>query len=135
MVNNPPAGFPRITPYLLYEDADAAVAFLTEAFGFTVLEQMKNDDGRTEHAELKLLDGMVMLGCPGPDYQGPAKSGGSHVHVYVYVDDVDAHYEHAKGAGAKIARDIADQFYGDRNYGAVDAEGHHWFFAQHLRDA
>ena len=52
----------------------------------------------------------------------------------IYVDDVDAHYEHARAAGAEIAEEIADQFYGDRNYRTVDPEGHHWIFTQHIRD-
>lgn len=41
---------------------------------------------------------------------------------------------HAKEAGAKILEEPKDQFYGDRCYGAEDSEGHHWFFAQHVRD-
>ena len=35
MVQNPPDGFPRITPYLLYEDVDAAVDWLVNVAGFT----------------------------------------------------------------------------------------------------
>jgi len=54
--------------------------------------------------------------------------------VYVYVDDVDKHFERAKSAGATILSEPKDQFYGDRTYGAADVEGHHWSFAQHIRD-
>ncbi|MGH9018483.1 MAG: VOC family protein, partial [Acidimicrobiales bacterium] len=54
--------------------------------------------------------------------------------VYVYVDDVDAHYATAKAAGAHIVRPLADQFYGDRTYAAEDPEGHQWSFARHVRD-
>jgi uncharacterized glyoxalase superfamily protein PhnB len=54
--------------------------------------------------------------------------------VHAYVDDVDAHCARARAAGAKIEREPADQEYGDRNYGAIDPEGHRWFFAQKLRD-
>ena len=54
--------------------------------------------------------------------------------IYVYVDDVDKHFERAKGAGALILAEVEDQFYGDRRYGAEDPEGHHWYFAQHVRD-
>ena len=55
-------------------------------------------------------------------------------HLYVYVDGVDAHFERAKKAGAKIVEEPKDQFYGDRRYGAEDLEGHCWFFAEHVRD-
>jgi uncharacterized glyoxalase superfamily protein PhnB len=54
--------------------------------------------------------------------------------LYVYVDDVDKHFEHARDAGATIIAEPEDQFYGDRRYGAEDLEGHHWYFAQHVRD-
>jgi uncharacterized glyoxalase superfamily protein PhnB len=50
------------------------------------------------------------------------------------VDDVDAHFAHAREAGATIAAEPADQFYGDRNYRAIDPEGHQWIFSTHVRD-
>jgi len=52
--------------------------------------------------------------------------------VHVYVDDVDAHFEQAKAAGAKINMEPTDQPYGDRRYDCEDPEGHDWFFAQSL---
>ena len=36
--------------------------------------------------------------------------------LYIYVDDVNAHCEHARTAGAIIVKEPEDQFYGDRNY-------------------
>jgi uncharacterized glyoxalase superfamily protein PhnB len=54
--------------------------------------------------------------------------------MYVTVDNVDQHFARAKKAGAKIFQKLEDTFYGDRRYGAVDTEGHQWYFAQHLRD-
>jgi hypothetical protein len=40
----------------------------------------------------------------------------------------------AKKAGAEIIDEPADRFYGDRRYSTTDPEGHHWYFAQHVRD-
>ena len=134
MVQNPPEGFPRITPYLLYEDVDAALDWMIAAFGFTERVRMKGPDGKANHAEVSLGDGVVMMGHPGPDYQNPKRRGGATQLVYVYVDDVDKHHEAAKSAGATILNPPADQFYGDRTYGAEDPEGHHWSFAQHTKD-
>jgi PhnB protein len=134
MVQNPPEGFPRITPYLLYEDVDAALDLLITAFGFTERVRMKGPDGKANHAEISLGDGVVMMGHPGPDYQNPKRRGGATQLVYVYVDDVDKHYAVAKAAGTRILSEPADQFYGDRTYGAEDPEGHQWSFAQHVRD-
>ena len=45
------------------------------------------------------------------------------------VPDVDAHFRHAREAGAEIEREPADQPYGQREYSARDAEGGRWYFA------
>jgi PhnB protein len=135
MPENPPEEYPRVMPYLLYEDAEAALDFLTSTLGFTEKVRMTDDQGRVNHAEVTIGgDGVVMFGTPGSDYKNPAKLGGKTQIVYVYVDDVDAHYEHAKGADAKITREPEDQFYGDRTYSVEDPEGHEWSFATHVRD-
>jgi PhnB protein len=134
MAENPPAGFPRVTPYLLYEDVDAAVDWLVGAFGFTERMRLKGPDGKANHAEVEIAEGVVMMGNPGPDYENPRRRGGATQLVYVYVDDADQHYQRAKEAGAHILREPEDQFYGDRTYAAEDPEGHQWSFAQHVRD-
>jgi PhnB protein len=134
MPANPPENMPRITAYLLYEDVVGALEWLTKTFGFKERMRMPGPDGKIAHAEIEFADGVVMMGCPGPDYQNPKRLGHATQSLYVYVDDVDKHFEHAKNAGAKIFREVQDQFYGDRNYGAEDPEGHQWYFAQHIRD-
>lgn len=131
---NPPENTPRITPYLLYENVSGAIDWLTSAFGFVERMRVPGLDGKTAHAEMRLADGVIMMGCPGPEYQNPKRLGHVTQNLYVYVDDVDAHFERARKAGAKILEEPKVQFYGDRRYGAVDPEGHHWYFAQHVRD-
>jgi uncharacterized glyoxalase superfamily protein PhnB len=54
--------------------------------------------------------------------------------VYVFVDDVDAHCDTARGAGAEIVMGPVEMPFGDRLYLALDHEGHEWYFAQHVRD-
>jgi len=131
---NPPEGMPRITPYLLYEDVAGALEWLSRAFGFRERMRIPGPDGKVGHAEMELADGIIMMGCPGPQYQNPKRVGHVTQNLYVYVDDVDKHFEKAKKEGATILEEPKDQFYGDRRYGAVDLEGHHWYFAQHVRD-
>ena len=57
----------------------------------------------------------------------------------VCVDDVDAHCERARAAGATIAEppqthDYGDDYWADRTYRAVDLEGHQWWFLQRVRE-
>ena len=59
---------------------------------------------------MRLADGVIMMGNPGGDYQNPSRHGHVNASVYVYVDDVDKHFEQATGAGAKIISGTEDQF-------------------------
>ncbi|HEY7003510.1 MAG TPA: VOC family protein [Gaiellaceae bacterium] len=125
---------PRVTPYLLYEDVAGALAWLSEVFGFEERLRLTDERGVVTHAEMKIADGLVMMGDPGDAYRSPKRLGARTALVHVYVEDVDAHYERAKAAGAEIIAEPIDQPYGDRRYDAYDLEGQFWSFAQHIRD-
>ena len=117
-----------MTPYLLYEDALAAAEFLAEAFGFREVERMVGAAGGV-HIEMDVgRDGRIYLGAPGGDFRGPASVGRTSL-VYVLVDDVDAHHDRAKAAGATIIEELTERPYGDRRYGCRDLQGHEWTFA------
>jgi len=133
-VANPPENLPSISPYLYYEDVAAALSFLARAFGLHERVRMAGPDGAVGHAEMEFGNGVVMMGCPGPDYRNPKHLGGVTQSLYLYVDEVDKHFRRAVEAGAKIVSEPADQFYGDRNYAAEDPEGHLWYFAERVRE-
>ena len=122
-----------VTPYLLYEDAGAAIEWLARAFGFRETERIDGPDGAVAHAELDVGDGSrIFLGGPGGDYRNPKQVGRTSL-VYVYVADVGAHHARAKEAGAAIVEEPHDEAYGDRRYAAEDPEGHLWYFATALQ--
>jgi uncharacterized glyoxalase superfamily protein PhnB len=121
-----------VTPYLLYEDAGAALEWLTRAFGFRETSRIENDSGAVGHAEMDVGDGsIVYLGAPGDGFR-KARDAGRTALVYLLVPDVDEHCARAREAGATIVEEPADQPYGDRRYAAEDLEGHHWYFAQRI---
>lgn len=137
MVPNPPLDMPRITPHLFYDDVAAAIDWLVKAFGFEIRLRMTDKVGAVVHGEVELKDSLIMLGLAAEveAWESPRTLGGRvSQRLYVFVDDVDAHYERALSAGAKIIREPADQFWGDRVYECIDPEGHRWKFAQHLFD-
>src|SRR5262249_33811374 len=132
-----PDNMPWITPYMIVADAAKALNFYVRAFGFHKRFEMKGPNGRIMHAELQHRDGVIMLGEPGPampHYAPPHAYGGVSISVYVYVDDVDALFNRAAAAAAKIERPPADMFYGDRACALIDADGHRWGFATHIKD-
>ncbi len=117
---------PAIYPVLRYRDADAAIDFLSAAFGFVPGEITRDDDGNIVHATLTWANGMVMLshtrGLAGDPFDlGPGC-------LYLVVDDPDAHFARATAAGAETVMEPTDQPYGSREYAARDAEGHVWCF-------
>ena len=121
-----------ITPYLLYRDAGAAVDWLAKAFGLRPDELLKGTDGRVSHASMTFGKALLMLGSPGPDFEGPRAIGHGTANLYVDVDDVETHYTRAVKAGATIIEEPRDTPYGARRYGAEDLEGHRWYFAEAL---
>ncbi len=146
-MKNPPAGWPRITSALFYEDAASAIDWLCRAFGFEVRLKVEDDDGRVVHSELVFDDGLILL-YDGVDVEkqedehlvSPRSADGRNTQcLTVYVDDVDAHCAHARASGAQVFREPAAEDHGaeyamDRTYGARDLEGHIWFFVQRVRD-
>jgi uncharacterized glyoxalase superfamily protein PhnB len=125
----------QITPYLLYEDAAAALDWLSTVFGFKETLRFTDANGRVTHAEMDAGGGgQFMLGEPGSGYQSPQRSGHHNAFLHVLVDDVDAHFERARAAGATIVAEPADKEYGTRSYHAEDLEGHRWDFATQLRE-
>ena len=120
----------KVTPYLLYEDGEAAIEFLTRAFGFRLDERTTGAAGGL-HAELEVDSdgGWVHLGQPPRGFRNPAVVGRTSL-VYVIVDDIDAHHERATAAGAHVIEELNDQPYAVRRYGCSDPQGHEWYFAQ-----
>jgi uncharacterized glyoxalase superfamily protein PhnB len=119
----------EIIPYLLYADCEAALDWLAEAFGLEEVLRYKGEQGYVNHAEMRLGDAVIYMGDPGDDYRNPKEVGHETVGIYCVVDDVDAHFERAKAAGAVIREEPEDKPYGIRSYTARDPEGHLWFFA------
>jgi PhnB protein len=127
----------RITPYLVYADAAAAIEFLGKAFGFEERMRFAMPDGRIGHAELVLDDDCTIFLASVFEDMGlasPKDLAAVHCQIHCQVPDVDSHYDRARSAGATIAAEPEDQFYGDRMYRAVDPEGHRWMFSTHVRD-
>jgi PhnB protein len=139
MSNKPksiPDGYHNVTPYLIVNDAAAAIEFYKKAFGATELMRMPKPNGKIGHAEIKIGDSPIMLADEVPEMgaRSPRTFGGSPVSIFLYVDDVDTTFARAVNGGAKVQRPLADQFYGDRTGGVEDPFGHVWYIATHVED-
>ena len=146
-MNPTPSGWPRISTSIYYEDAAKAIDWLCKAFGFEVQLKVEGEGGRIEHSELIFGGGLIMVGSPQADklekfpyMRSPKQVGGGNTqNMFVYVDDVEAHCARARAAGAKIGvepktTDYGEEYWTDRSYQAEDIDGHHWWFAQRMRN-
>ena len=141
-----PNGWPQISSSLYYPDANAAIAWLCNAFGFEVRLKIDGPDNTVAHSELTFGRGVIMVSGGGKQsdavkahLQPPTAAGGMNTqNLFVYVDDIDAHHARAVAAGATDATlpsdvDYGEGYWADRGYGAKDIGGHSWWFAQRIR--
>jgi uncharacterized glyoxalase superfamily protein PhnB len=134
----------RVVPFIGYEDAAAAIEFLERAFGFRENRDARYEqEGVITHAELDLGGATIFLSTPDA-YVSPrrlretsdlARRAYDNPWVidghFVEIDDVDAHFERARAAGATILREPEEPpGIGERIYSAEDPEGHRWMFGQ-----
>jgi uncharacterized glyoxalase superfamily protein PhnB/quercetin dioxygenase-like cupin family protein len=122
-----------------YRDAKAAIRWLSEAFGFEARMVSPGEDGREiAHAELALGRAVLIVGSVRVDALrdvGPVDFARIPFSIYVAIDDVDAHCERARAAGAEIVREPNDTEYGSREYTARDLEGNVWSFGTYRPSA
>jgi uncharacterized glyoxalase superfamily protein PhnB len=140
-MNPPPQGFPRISSSLYYDDPKTAIDWLCRAFGFELQLKVEGEGGSIEQSELTFGGGLLMVSGAKPRFPNqktPRAAGGNTQNLMVYVDDIDAHCERARAAGANITHppetyDYGEKYWTDRSYEAEDPGGHRWWFAQRLR--
>jgi len=132
-----PDGYHTLTPYFTVRDADRAIEFYKKAFGATERGVMRGPDGKIAHAELKIGDSILMMGDEFPEFGSlspESPGGGASMGLHIYLEDVDAAFDRAVAAGAKIEMPVADQFWGDRYGRLKDPFGHRWSIATHTKD-
>ena len=118
----------QVIPYIFYRDVPAALDWLARAFGFKEIMRVGTPRGGM-HGEMEFDGGRIMMGQGATDLRMRSAHdlGASTQGVFIYLADVDAHYERARAAGAQIDKPPEDLPYG-RSYTAHDLDGHPWFF-------
>ena len=131
-----PEGSQTITAHLSVRGAAKAIEFYEKALGAQLRFIHKTPDGKVMHASLKIGDSTVMLAdeFPGMGTPSPQALGGSPVVLNVLVEDVDALWNRAVAAGAKVTMPLANQFWGDRYGQIADPFGHSWALLSHVED-
>jgi uncharacterized glyoxalase superfamily protein PhnB len=128
-----PAGAPQVMPYLYYADAASALAFLVDAFGFKEISAERDRGGTVWTAQVSTGDGVVLIGPGMVEFGSQSVPDGSLVtsRTFVYVEELDLHYERSRERGAEIIAEPANHG-PNRLYVARDPGGQQWIFASHL---
>ena len=113
---------PQLAPYIVAKDAPALAQFLERALGATIVRQ-EPSTGSPVHFELRLRDGIVMIG------EAPSGRPPFPAMVHLYVPDADAAYARALRAGATSVREPARAPDGLTRGGVRDAWGNEWWFS------
>jgi uncharacterized glyoxalase superfamily protein PhnB len=134
MVRNRSVPTDTVLPHIIYQDVVGALAWLTKTFGFTEHYRYGAPGGPVDGAQIHLGNAWIMLKRARSGRADAAEGGHQTQYLTVFVEDVDAHFDRAKSAGANIVEYLNETVYGERQYGVEDLEGHHWLFSQHARD-
>jgi PhnB protein len=129
-----PEGFHTITPQLTLDNAAKAIDWYKQALGAEEVSRHTGPDGNIMHAELRIGDSRIMLNDAMMGGKGPLALGGSPISLWIYVEDCDALFNRAVGAGGEVRMPMADQFWGDRCGSVSDPHGYSWTVATRKED-
>jgi uncharacterized glyoxalase superfamily protein PhnB len=139
MAKNPPAGWTTLSSAVFYDDASAAIDWLTKVIGFETRLRVDGDEGTVIHSELVFADAVIMVSSPKrAPFKSPRSLGGACTQsLLLYVPDAAAHAARAAKAGAKIVTELETKNYGDdygtnKSFELEDPEGHRWWITERL---
>ncbi|HTP55214.1 MAG TPA: VOC family protein [Thermoplasmata archaeon] len=134
-LNPIPPGYPTLIPYLAVAGGVAALEFYRKAFGAKELARVQSPDGKLIHGRLKIGDSLFMISdvFPGAGVAAPSTVGTTTVTLHIYSKNVDALWDRAVAAGAKVTMPLENQYWGERYGHLLDPFGHHWSLSMRVR--
>ena len=130
-----PEGYHSVTPYLTCKNSAQAIDFYKSVFGAKEFMRMAGPDGKIGHAEIQIGDSHIMLADEFPGMSSAPTPGAKNpCGLFLYLENVDATFNRAVAAGAKVDMPLDNQFWGDRYGKLTDPFGHQWGLAQHVED-
>jgi uncharacterized glyoxalase superfamily protein PhnB len=130
VLNNRSVPTATVIPVLVYQDVRAAVAWLTDVFGF--VERVRVGEDHRSQMQIG-EDGAVIVADASGEQEPPREGAVTHV-VKVRVADVDAQFERVRSRGARVLQEPTEYEYGERECTVEDLAGHRWQFTQTVRD-
>jgi PhnB protein len=118
---NIPDHYQPIMPYLVVENADDFIGFITTVFDAEEkLRVNRNEDGSLMHGEYSINGGTIMLG------QSSAEWKPFPCAMYIVTENVDEVYQKGVANGAIGNQEPGERGYG-RSAGFLDRWGNQWW--------
>src|SRR5271154_303620 len=131
MISNRSVPTNTVLPHLMYQDLEEAMAWLSNAFGF--VEHYRYGDP-VSGAQMNAGHAWIMLKRASHEGATPRQLGFGTQSLTLFIEEIEAHFQHAKSAGVTLLEDLHETVYGELQYGAEDLDGHHWLFSRHARN-
>ena len=125
-----------LTSHLVTRDPARAAAWYVSVLGAAETSRITLPDGQILTIELQFGDSVLAIADEFPDLGivSPLTLGGTYGALHLAVEDADAVWRRALGAGASVFEPLHDAFWGERTGQFIDPFGHRWAVDQHLRD-
>lgn len=119
--------YANVTPYFCVKGAADAIEFYRRAFGAVENHRIDNGDGTLGHAEIVIGGTVLFLSDEWAEQRvlSPLTLNGNSIAFVLMVDDLDAAWQRALDAGAKVERPVVDSDHG-RGGWLRDPFGHRW---------
>jgi PhnB protein len=116
-----PEGTSTVMPWIISRDTAKLLDFMKQAFGAQELSRLRNEDGTTTHAEVRIGNSIV----GGFD----TREGWPDTPCFLrlYVEDADAVYQQALSAGAVTVTEMTSLVWGERGGRVRDPLGNIWW--------
>lgn len=120
---------PKLAPYLVARDARGLIQFIERAVGGKLSYEVTDPTGRLVHAEVRVADGLLMIG------EAPPGRDSFPAMLHLYVEDAGAACRRALTAGAAEVRAPGDSGDGQSRGGVKDSWGNEWWFSSPTKPA
>lgn len=120
--------YSTVCPFLTVQDIEMQIAFLVNVFKAAIKEQLRTPDGKTQFAEVKIGDTVLMVNRSGEVSKIKPSAN------YVFVNNADDIFKAAILNGGTEITKPDNKFYGIREAGFTDQQGNTWWIGQYLKD-
>lgn len=127
-MNNAPAGYTTIAPWVVTPDTGRLLDFVTKVFEGVETGRVPLEDGTIGHAEIRVGDTVVLAFDRHPDWPAMPSL------LRVFVPDADAAIERAIAAGADLVTASATHAFGQRGGRVRDPFGNIWWISAVVED-